>query len=96
MKDSKISNYDELERLAKHPMQMAVRVLALEKRANEWKIGTDPQRRAGLIQQLKELVDRSVNDSEEAHVEADDLLLEFINDEEISEIYGRIKKYYAG
>lgn len=95
MKDGKIDNYSELERLVKHPMQIAVRLIALEKRAAEWKIGTDPQRRGGLIEQLKELVDRSENDSETAHSEADDLLLEFINDEEISELYGRIKKYYA-
>ena len=95
MKNDKIGNYDEMERLSKHPMQMAIRIIGLEKRAEEWKIGTDPQRRAGLIEQLKELVDRSANDSENAHTEADDLLLEFINDEEISEIYGRIQKYYA-
>lgn len=95
MKDSKISNYPEIERLAKNPIQLAIRVLNLEKRAKEWKIGTDPQRRAGLLEQLEELVQRSEHDSEQAHVSADDLLLEFINDEEISEKYGRIQKYYA-
>ena len=95
MKNSKIDNYDELERLCKHPMQMAIRLIALEKRANEWKIGTEPKRRAGLLEQFRELVDRSETDSENAHIEADDLLLEFINDEEISELYGKIKKYYA-
>lgn len=95
MKENKISNYDEIERLAKNPMMMATKLLTLEKRQTEWKIGTDPQRRSGLLEQLKALEERSINDSENAHIEADDLLLEFINDEEIVEIYGRIKKYYA-
>lgn len=95
MQDTKLHNYDEIKVLADNPMQMAARILALENRAKEWKIGTDPQRRTGLIEQLKSLVDRSQSESEEAHVEADDLLLEFINDEEVSEIYGRITKYYA-
>ncbi len=89
-----IVDYAAIENLAKNPMQIATRLLALEKRAREWKIGTDPQRRAGLLEQLKALEAQSETDSENAHIEADDLLLEFINDEEISEIYGRIKKYY--
>lgn len=93
--DNRLHDYDAIKALAENPMQLATRIMALEKRAKEWKIGTDPQRRAGLIEQLKSLADRSQSDSEEAHVEADDLLLEFINDEEISELYGKIIKYYA-
>lgn len=93
--DHKLHDYDAIKNLSENPIQMATRILALEKRSKEWKIGTDPQRRLGLVEQLKALEERSQTDSEEAHVEADDLLLEFINDEEISEIYGRIQKYYA-
>lgn len=95
MKESKISNYDEIVRLANHPMQLAVRLMALEKRAVEWKIGTEPQRRSGLLEQLRALVDKSKTDSENAHIEAEDLLLSYINDEEVSDVYGRIEKYYA-
>lgn len=93
--DHKLHDYDAIKALSENPMQIASRLIALEKRAKEWKIGTDPQRRLGLIEQLKSLEEQSKSDTETAHQEADDLLLEFINDEEISEIYGRIQKYYA-
>jgi hypothetical protein len=84
-----------IENLAGNPTQMATRILALEKRAKEWRIGTDPSRRAGLLQQLRAAVDTSVHDPEDGHQMADDLLLEFINDEEISTLYGEVKKFYA-
>lgn len=84
-----------IENLAGNPTQMATRILQLEKRQKEWRIGTDPARRAGLLEQLKACVADSDSDSEQAHIAADDLLLEFINDEEISTIYGQIKKFYA-
>lgn len=95
MEDHKLHDYDTIKALSENPMQMAARILMLEKRAKEWKIGTEPQRHLGLVTQLKALVDRSHEDPEEAHTEADDLLLEFINDEEVSTIYGQITKYYA-
>lgn len=84
-----------IEQLAGNTTQMATRILALEKRAREWKIGTDPARRAGLIEQLKAAAELSETDTEAGHQEADDLLLAFINDEEISDLYGQVKKYYA-
>lgn len=84
-----------IEQLAGNPTQMATRILALEKRSREWKIGTDPQRRAGLLEQLKAAAELSETDTEAGHQEADDLLLAFINDEEISELYGKVHKYYA-
>lgn len=34
-------------------------------------------------------------DSEAAHIEADEWLLEYINDAEISEAYNEIEKWYA-
>jgi hypothetical protein len=83
-----------IEQLANNPTQMATRLLALEKRAREWKIGTDPARRAGLLEQLKSAAALSESDTEAGHQEADDLLLAFINDEEISNAYGEVKKYY--
>ena len=46
-----------------------------------------------LIKQLKDLL--ANKDQEMAHVEADDLLLKFINDKEISEAYESIEKWYA-
>lgn len=84
-----------IESLANNPIQMATRILQLEKRSKEWKIGTDPARRFSLIEQLKTAINDSQRDSESAHQDADDLLLEFINDEEISTLYGQVKKYYA-
>lgn len=83
-----------IEQLAGNPTQMATRLLALEKRARDWKIGTDPARRAGLLEQLKSAAALSEDDTEAGHQEADDLLLAFINDEEISNAYGEVKKYY--
>jgi hypothetical protein len=35
------------------------------------------------------------NDCEEAHVEADGLLLEYINDAEITKAFQQIEKWYA-
>lgn len=83
-----------IEGLAKNPIQMATRILELEKRAKAWKIGTDPARRAGLIEQLKAAIETSIHDPEEGHQAADDLLLAFINDEEIDELYGQVNKHY--
>ena len=84
-----------IEQLAGNSIQMATRILTLERRAREWSIGTEPTRRAGLIEQLKMAVVTSGHDTEQGHQEADDLLLAYINDEEISELYGQVKKYYA-
>lgn len=89
-----IMDIKAIEQLAGNANQMATRILALEKRAKDWKIGTDPARRAGLLEQLKAAADTSENDTESGHQEADDLLLAFINDEEIAEAYGKVKKYY--
>lgn len=94
MQDNKLHNYDAIVRLAENPRDMASRILALEARAKEWKIGTDPQRKAGLLAQLESLIEKSKTDAEDAHIEADDLLLEFINDEKVSELYGKIEKWY--
>ncbi len=46
-----------------------------------------------LIEKLKELHDNF--DVEVAHVKADDLIIEFINDEEIKEAYDNVPKWYA-
>lgn len=46
-----------------------------------------------LLAKLKEL--KSNSDCEDAHIEADDALLDYINDQEISESYGAIGKWYA-
>ena len=48
-----------------------------------------------LIAELKLLVEASWSDAEHAHSEADKLLLKFIDDEEVSEVFGEIEKYYA-
>lgn len=90
-----ITNIKDVETLASNPIQMATRILTLEKHSREWKIGTDPQRRAGLLEQLRIAIQDSQSIPEQAHQDADDLLLAFINDEEISTLYGQVKKYYT-
>lgn len=55
-------------------------------------------RRAALIARLNELYDDVVEkgaDQETAHLEADDLLLEYIGDSEISRAFRAVPKYYA-
>lgn len=46
-----------------------------------------------LIEELKALIDS--DNLEEAHVTADNLLLDFINDEEVSDAFRDIDKWYA-
>ncbi len=46
-----------------------------------------------LIEYLKELKNHC--DTESAHIEADNLLLEYINDDEITEAFKDIDKWYA-
>ena len=48
-----------------------------------------------LIKKLKELATQSLEDPELAHLQADNLLIEFINDEDIYCAYALVKKYYA-
>lgn len=46
-----------------------------------------------LIKKLKEL--QGGGDTEMQHIEADDLLLDYINDKDITEEFCKIKKWYA-
>jgi len=46
-----------------------------------------------LIEKLKSLIDN--RDIEGAHVTADNLLLEYINDKEVSDAFHNIEKWYA-
>ena len=46
-----------------------------------------------LIENLKEL--KKSNDEESAHIEADNLLLEYINEDEITQAFKDIDKWYA-
>ncbi len=48
-----------------------------------------------LIEGLKEIRGRAEYDPERSHSDADDLLLEFIGDPEVKEIYDQIDKWYA-
>jgi hypothetical protein len=59
----------------------------------DWEIEIIPITREKLISRLKELGEEST--SEEGHGEADDLLIEYINDPEIKEAYENIGKWYA-
>lgn len=52
-----------------------------------------------LIEKLQEIVDsqgkEEDSDTEERHGKADDLLIEFINNEEIKKVYDSIYKWYS-
>lgn len=45
-----------------------------------------------LIEELKKLAN---DDPEENHLEADELLLKFINNEEVAKAFNDIKKWYS-
>lgn len=49
--------------------------------------------KSDLIEQLKELHD--TDDPESAHYEAEQLLLAFIDDEEVTKAFGAVPKWYA-
>ena len=48
-----------------------------------------------LLIKLRGLADGSRFDVEHDHVEADDLLIQYINDPDITEAFDAIKKWYA-
>ena len=48
-----------------------------------------------LVQRLKDIRESAEFDEEVAHLRADELLLEFINDLDVKEAFTAIKKWYA-
>ncbi len=48
-----------------------------------------------LIKELKRIKDEYEHDQECAHIEADQLLLKYINNEEVTEIFDSIEKWYS-
>lgn len=48
-----------------------------------------------LIEELKKIKQKDTDDLEENHIDADNLLLRFINNKEVSRAYNSIKKWYA-
>jgi hypothetical protein len=48
-----------------------------------------------LRDRLREIAERPLNDPEISHGEADDLLIEYIGDEEVSKLFNKIEKWYA-
>ena len=64
------------------------------------KPGGDKMNKKELIEKLQNIKkkynpDEPFYDGEAAHIEADALLLEYINDKDIEEIYDNIKKWYS-
>jgi len=90
-----INNYALYEALSKNPIQMAGRIIELENHFRKYRIHADPNRRKAIIVRLEAAAELSETDPEAAHSDADDILLELIDDEEIVEAYGKIKKWYA-
>lgn len=50
---------------------------------------------AKLREELDKLYNGGVHDPEVAHAQADTLLLDYINDKEVTELYDQIQKWYA-
>jgi len=48
-----------------------------------------------LKEKLKEIVAKDGFDEETEHMDADKALLDYINDDEVSELFDSIKKWYA-
>ena len=46
-------------------------------------------------QLIKWLTELAENDFEQAHLTADDLLLKFIDDKEVTKAYSKVKRYYS-
>lgn len=90
-----IGDQAQIKHLADNPMQMATRIFMIEKRIRSLNIFNEPSRRAAMMEQLKTLIINSKESPESAHEEADNLLLEYINDEEVSTLYGQITKWYG-
>lgn len=44
---------------------------------------------------IKKLIEADDGDNESSHIQADKLLIEFINDPDIAEAYNAIDKWYA-
>lgn len=92
---SGVNDYAKYEALSKNAIQMAMKILELEASFKHYRIHVDPNRRAGLIARLEAAIENSQHDPEEGHSEADDILLEFIDDPEISKLFGEVRKYYS-
>jgi NADH:ubiquinone oxidoreductase subunit E len=90
-----INDYKGYQRLASAPIQMAMRIIELENQFKQHQIGSDPNRRQALLERLKMAQELAETDAEAGHSQADDILLEIIDDEEVAEIYGTIKKWYS-
>lgn len=56
---------------------------------------TKKMSRATAIATLMALVEESKDDRENAHMKADQVLLDYIGDDEISEIFDDVHKWYA-
>lgn len=51
--------------------------------------------KAELAMRLRELPDTCFGDEEDWHVEADKLLLEYINDQAVTDAFNSFRKWYA-
>ena len=54
-----------------------------------------PKTKAELAARLQEIADRPRGDQEAAHLDADELLLGYINDPAVSAAFWAIEKWYA-
>ena len=90
-----INDYKKYKNLADNPIQMAIKILELEATFKRYRIHSDPNRRQALLERLKMAVQLSEEDPEQGHSDADDILLELIDDQEVSELYGQVKRWFA-
>lgn len=90
-----INDYKLYEALGKNPIMMAMRIIELENKIKQYIKHSDPNQRQAFIERLKSAALISETDSERGHTEADEVLLEMIDDAEIEELYVKVKKWYS-
>lgn len=90
-----INDYKKYEELSKNPIRMAMLILELQAAFSHYKVHVDPNRRAALLERLKMAAETSQRNAEQGHNDADDILLEFIDDEEVTELYGQVKRWFG-
>ncbi len=48
-----------------------------------------------LVEELKQIREKWINDPERMHIEADKALLKFVDDPEVTEIYNTLVSWYS-
>lgn len=90
-----INDYKKYEELSKNPIRMAMLIIELQGAFEHYKVRKDPDRRKALLERLRAAAETSQGDAEGGHSDADQILLDWIDDPEVEELYGKVKKWYG-